>query len=175
MNSLKQQEKIIRMKLQTAKILWAEDRKEATFLLLESIDDPRADELRDRMGFDDDFEIGRASSPSIPIPVIGIVAVILVALSFLMGTLLNLDGGGVQSLSENNRLETSATPTSHPNEPTVQSLMGLTNTASEVQLTQAAIENKQNSSMNLLDATETARYVQATETQKARGTQTTND
>lgn len=175
MNSLQRQEKIIRMKLQTAKILWAEDRKEATFLLLESIDDPRADELRDRMGFDDDFEIGRVSSPSIPFSVVGMVTVVLIVLSFLLGTLLDLDGGGVQPVSENNLVKPSATPISQPDEPTIQSLIELTDTASEVQLTQAAIENNQNSSMNLLDATETARYVQATETQNAKETQITND
>ena len=164
------------MKLQTAKILWTEDRKEATFLILESIDDPRADELRERMGFDDDFEVGHTDHSSIPIKIIGIGTVVLVVLSFLLGTFLNLDEGNNsiqvnQTITENEFIETIIAPTPESDKPLTQPLIELTGTASQVQLTQASIAKEQESTMNLLDATQTAKYEQGTATENARATQ----
>ena len=172
MKMSQQQEKIIKMKLQTAKILWAEDRKEATFLLLESIDDPRADDLRDRMGFDDDFEVKGTQQQSIPLVSIGIGAVVLVVLSFLLGTFLDLNGASDasanQMIAEDEIINTIIAPTPQPDEPLSQPLLEMTSTASQIQQTQLAIENNQNTSMSFLDATETARYMQATATEHAR-------
>ena len=179
MKMSQQQEKIIKMKLQTAKILWAEDRKEATFLLLESIDDPRADDLRDRMGFDDDFEVKGTQQQSIPLVSIGIGAVVLVVLSFLLGTFLDLNGASDasanQMIAEDEIINTIIAPTPQPDEPLSQPLLEMTSTASQIQQTQLAIENNQNTSMSFLDATETARYMQATATEHTRETQSASN
>ena len=175
-NVSKQTEKIIRMKLQTAKVLWGEDRKEAAFLVLESIDDARADNLRDKMGFDEDFEVGHTGRSSMPTKIIGIGAVVLVVLSFFLGTFLNLDGSNNnsqvdQTITDNEFIETIIVPTPESDEPLTQPLIELTGTASQVQLTQAAIAKEQESIMNLLDATQTAKYEQGTATEDARATQ----
>lgn len=173
-NGTKRKEKIIRMKLQTAKILWAEDRKEATFLLLESISDPRADELRDRMGFDEDFEVKGKQRQSMPLVGLGIGAVILLVLSFLLGTFLDLNRAGDistnQTITESGSVNTIVAPTLEPDDPIIQPSVEMTGPASQVQQTQSAIEEVQDSSMNLLDATETARYEQGTATADARST-----
>lgn len=173
-NVSKQKEKIIKMKLQTAKVLWGENRKEATFLVLESIDDSRADDLRERMGFDEDFEVGRHSP--VPIKIIGIGALVLVVLSFLLGTFLDLGGAGDTSanpvMTEDDIVNTIIAPTPESGEPITQPLVEMTGTASQVQQTQSAIEDVQDSSMSLLDATETARYEQGTATEDARSTET---
>jgi len=178
MNAFKQKEKIIKMKLQTAKILWAEDRKEATFLILESIDDPRANELRERMGFDDDFEVGHTHRSSSHPLLISIGLIMLLTMSFLMGTYLDLNGGTKQKnpvVDQNELIETLIAPSPEASEPMTQTLLELTETADPIQLTQSAIEKEQNSSMSLLDATETARYAQSTATENARETQTSDD
>ncbi len=174
-NTRKRNEKIIRMKMQTAKVLWGENRKEAAFLVLESIDDPRADDLREQMGFDDDFEVTGTQRQSVPLAVIGIGAVIMIVLSFLLGTFLDLGGAGDiptnQVLTEDEMVNTIVAPTPEPGEPITQPLIEMTGTASQIQLTQAAIENVQDSSMSMLDATETARYSQGTATEDARSTE----
>ena len=165
-------EKILKMKLQTAKVLWGEGRKDAAFLILESIDDPRADKLRTQMGFDDEYEIVGEKSNSLSPIFIGVGAIILVILSFLLGTVLNLDGqeaaSPAEQLTENQIVETNIAPTPQPDEPLSQPLLEMTSTASQIQQTQLAIENNQNTSMSFLDATETARYMQATATEHAR-------
>ncbi len=175
-NVSKQKEKIIKMKLQTAKVLWGENRKEATFLVLESIDDSRADDLRERMGFDEDFEVDYTGHSPVPIKIIGIGALILVVLSFLLGTFLDLSGAGDisanQVITEDDIVDTIITPTPESGEPITQPLVEMTGTASQVQQTQSAIEDVQDSSMSLLDATETARYEQGTATEDARSTET---
>jgi len=172
-------EKILKMKLQTAKVLWGEGRKDAAFLILESIDDPRAYQLRTQMGFDDDYEIVGQKSNSLPPIFIGVGAIILVILSFLLGTVLNLDGQEATSLAEqlteNQIVETIIAPTPQPDEPLSQPLLETTSTASQIQQTQLAIENNQNTSMSFLDATETARYMQATATEHARETQSASN
>lgn len=166
-------EKILKMKLQTAITLWGEGRKDATFLILESIDDPRADKLRTQMGFDEYEIVGEKGNSLSPI-FIGVGAIILVILSFLLGTVLNLDGqeatSTTEQLTENQIVETIIAPTPQPDEPLSQPLLEMTSTASQIQQTQLAIENNQNTSMSFLDATETARYMQATATEHARET-----
>lgn len=89
MNTQQQREKICLMKLQTARVLWHEGRRDATFLLLESIDDPRADSLHERMGFSKYYEVGIVSRVGERTRVPLIAGAVLVASSFLMGFLLS--------------------------------------------------------------------------------------
>lgn len=65
-NQHERNEKIIRMKLQTAKILWHENRKDASYLVLESVSDHRADELRNQMGFNESYEVEQVRQQSRP-------------------------------------------------------------------------------------------------------------
>lgn len=172
-------EKILKMKLQTAKVLWGEGRKDAAFLILESIDDPRADKLRTQMGFDDEYEIVGEKGNSLSPIFIGVGAIILVILSFLLGTVLDLNGQEAtpttEQLTENQIVETIIAPTPQPDESLSQPLLEMTSTASQIQQTQLAIESNQNTSMSFLDATETARYMQATATEYARETQSASN
>ena len=174
-NTSKQKEKIIRMKLQTTKVLWSENRREAAFLVLESIDDPRADELRDKMGFDDDFEVKGNQHQAIPLAGMGMGAVVLIVVSFLLGTFLDLGGAGESSanpvIPENERVNTLVAPTPESDGPMPEALIEMTGTASQVQQTQSALEEVQDASMSMLDATETARYSQGTATADARSTE----
>ena len=173
-NAEKRQEKIIQMKLQTAKVLWGENRKEATFLILESIDDARADGLREKMGFDDNFEVGRASSQSISLPIIGVSAIVLIVLSFLLGTFLNVDGGGTSSnqiLIQEPVVPTIIVPTIQPTESLDQPIVEMTGAASQIQLTRLSLETQQSSFTDIVNASETAKYDQATATEDARATE----
>lgn len=179
MKNSQQQEKIIRMKLQTAKVLWGENRKEAAFLVLESVDDPRGDELRDRMGFDDDFDIRGTQQQSMPLVGIGMGAVILIVLSFLLGTFLDLNGAGDISanpvIPEGDIVNTIIAPTPEAGEPLTQPMVDMTGTASQIQVTQESIATEQNRIENLLDATRTALYDQGTATADARLTEAASD
>jgi|GEM_PF-3081813 len=175
MNERQRNEKIIKMKMQTAKVLWGENRKEAAFLVLESIDDPRADELRDRMGFDDDFEVTGVQRQSVPLAVIGIGAVILIVVSFLLGTVLDLGGAGDtpanQVLTEDEIINTIVAPTPEPGEPITQPMVDMTGTADQIQVTQQSVATEQNRVENLLMATRTALYQNETATAEARSTE----
>lgn len=161
------------MKMQTAKVLWGEDRKDAAFLVLESIDDSRADDLRDRMGFDEDYEVGGVTSGGVPYVLTGVGAFLVFVVAFSLGTFLNLGGGGQspEVLTENQIVSTIVAPTPEPGEPITEPLAELTGTASLIQLTQQAIQNSQNSGMSMLDATETQRYLAGTATEDARATE----
>lgn len=92
MNQATKAEKIVKMKLQTAKVLWQEGRKDASFLLLESIHDPRGDDLRERMGFSDDYEVGLSKTAhhfsSVQVAGIAICSAILF---FVLGFMLSPD------------------------------------------------------------------------------------
>jgi hypothetical protein len=161
------------MKLQTAKVLWQEERKEAAFLVLESINDVRADDLRSRMGFDDTYEIGQNTSSGISWTNLGIVLVIVMVVSFLLGNLVDFGGTNPavpEFVREGELLVTRDAPTIEAEAPATQSLVELTGTANHVLLTQNALEHQQGNSMSWLDATETARYEQATATENARAT-----
>ncbi|MEL6408391.1 MAG: hypothetical protein AAFR81_28755 [Chloroflexota bacterium] len=173
MNARDKQEKIVKMKMQTAKVLWGEGRKDAAFLVLESVDDPRADDLRDRMGFDDDYEIGGVTSGGVPFLLVGVGAFLLFVIAFSLGTFLNLGGeaSSSQTLTENEIVSTIVAPTPEPGEAITEPLADLTGTASLIQLTQQAIQESQNSGMSMLDATETQRYIAGTATQNARATE----
>lgn len=164
-----QDEKIIKMRLQTARILWHEHRKDAAFLVLESVSDPRADDLRHRMGFDDDYDVGSVTRTSFSWPIAAIVIVLVIVISFLAGSLIDFNSQNSQSnaATENEAIATVAAPSLEANQPITQPLIEMTSAASQIQLTGSAIEQEQNNSMSLLDATETARYEQATETQNA--------
>lgn len=177
-NANQRKEKIVKMKLQTAKVLWGENRKDATFLLLESIDDPRGDDLRERMGFDDEYEVGNTKSGLTSPIIISIGAVVLLVVGFLLGTFFDLNGGDstipqVESATniEDQIIETIIAPTPEPGEPLTQPLIEMTGTASQVQQTQSALATQQGEVMNFLDATDTAAYEQATATESARETQ----
>lgn len=174
MSQHERHQKIVKMKLQTAKVLWQEDRKDAAFLVLESVNDPQADQLRIRMGFDDTYEVGQVASRGVSWAMLGIVLVIVIVVSFLVGSLVEFGGANPSEpelVSEDEFIATIIAPTLEAGEPLTQPMLELTGTASQLQLTQAAIANQQDNSMNLLNATETARYEQATATEHARGTQ----
>ena len=167
-------EKIVKMKLQTAKVLWQEDRKDAAFLVLESVNDTRADQLRNRMGFDDDYEVGQSTSGGVSWTMLGIALLIVMVVSFSVGSLIEFGGinpSEPEVVSEDEFIATIVAPSPEAGESLVQPMLELTGTASQLQLTQSSIADQQGNSMNLLDATETARYEQATATEQARSTQ----
>jgi hypothetical protein len=174
-NPLQRDEKIVKMKMQTAKVLWSENRKDAAFLVLESIDDPRADTLREKMGFDDEYEVRGPGRNSVSPLFIGAGAIVLVVLSFLLGSFFAPGEGrettSVQALTEEEIVETLIVPTPAPNESLAQPMIQMTGTASPGQLTRSAIQTQQIEMMQLVDATETAAYAQGTATESVRQTQ----
>ena len=168
-NERARQGKIVKMKVQTAKVLWQEDRREAAFLVLESVDDPRADDLRGRLSSDEHYDVGRSQHQGVSWPLFGGVVVITMVVAFALSLLLNPGPQPRTSVpvpTEDTVLTTAIPPTL----PVLAAEVELTGTASQIQLTQSALEAQQRSSMGLLDATETARYEQATGTANARET-----
>jgi hypothetical protein len=168
-HSREQQDKIVRMKVQTAKVLWQENRREAAFLVLESVDDPRADELRQRLGCDADDAVGRRTHPGVSWTAFASVIVIVMIAAFALGTLLDLrrDAARIAPLPAADTALASPIPATLP---AVEAPVELTGTASQIQLTQSALAAQQGGAMSRLDATETARYQQATGTAEARET-----
>jgi hypothetical protein len=169
MNIAQKKETIIKMKLQTAKILWGENRKEAAFLILESMEDTRADDLRDKMGFQDDFEVGRSSA--IRVATIGFGMIVLLLLSFLLGTVLDLGGGGTQTYPVTTKSEF-VTSKPESDEPLNQPIVEMTITVGQIQLTHLSLETQQSSFTDIVHASATARYDHATATANAQATQT---
>ena len=165
-NRRERQDKIVKMKVQTAKILWQEDQRQAAFLVLESVDDPRADELRQQLGFDEHYEARGRPQQGISWTLFGVVTVIVMAASFALGTLLDLRRDATTTEPPSTADTVLATPIP-ATLPVLEPQIEMTGTASQIQLTQSALENQQGSSMSLLDATETARYEQATGTADA--------
>jgi len=166
--------KVIRMKLQTAKVLWQEKRKDAVFLLLESIDDPRGDALREQMGFSEDYDVGLAVKPgnfsrTQAFSLVTIVAVFF----FILGYVISWDGGGDStqaSVTENQELATFVAPTPLPGDDLSQVPIDITATATSGQPTVAAMQTQQNSIAVQIELSETARYLQSTATADARQT-----
>ena len=168
-HSRERQDKIVKMKMQTARVLWQENRCEAAFLVLESVDDPRADDLRQRLGFAEDDTVGRRTRPGVS-PILFVSAIMIVMIgSFALGTLLDLRRDSVNTTPPPTA-DTALTSPIPATLPAVEAPVELTGTASQIQLTQSALAAQQENSMNQLDATETARYEQATGTDDARET-----
>jgi hypothetical protein len=171
MTIAQKKETIIKMKLQTAKILWGENRKEAAFLILESMEDTRADDLRDKMGFEDDFEVGCFSSSAIPVTTIGFGMLVLMIISFLLSTVLDLGGGGTQTYPVTTKSEF-VTSKPESDEPLNQPIVEMTITVGQIQLTHLSLETQQSSFTDIVHASATARYDHATATANAQATQT---
>lgn len=175
-NQRERQEKITRMKLQTAKVLWQEGRKDATFLLVESIDDPRGDTLREQMGFSDDYEVGVAQgSPGFSRVHMGSAIVISAVLFFFLGFLIRPDSNNTAvletTLNDNQVISTLIAPTPAPGETLSQPLTALTVTADSGQPTVNAVATQQSDIQANIALSSTARYDQATATENARATQ----
>ena len=175
-NQRERQEKITRMKLQTAKVLWQEGRKDATFLLVESIDDPRGDTLREQMGFSDDYEVGVAQgSPGFSRVHMGSAIVISAVLFFFLGFLIRPDSNNTAvletTLNDNQVISTLVAPTPAPGETLSQPLIALTVTADSGQPTVNAVATQQSDIQANIALSSTARYIQATATENARATQ----
>ncbi|MGB7337708.1 MAG: hypothetical protein WBC91_02365 [Phototrophicaceae bacterium] len=173
-----QNEKIIKMKLQTAKILWKDGRKDATFLLLESINDPRGDDLRERMGFADDYEVGLSKTPQrfSQIQVAGVV-LCSALLFFILGFLVSPDSDAtplIEATLDNNVVETISTSTSVPDNSLSQQLIELTATSDSEMSTVSAFRTQQVTMEAIVNSSATARYEEATATSVARTQATGN-
>lgn len=171
-----QQEKITKMKLQTAKVLWQEGRKDASFLLIESIDDPRGDALRDRMGFSDDYEVGMPKEHrSFSRMQVGLTAVISSVIFFFIGFLVSPDRSDTPVIetigNEEQAISTLVVPTPAPGETLSQGLIDLTATVQSGQPTVNAVATQQSDIQANIALSSTARYDQATATENARATQ----
>jgi len=175
-NQRERQEKITRMKLQTAKVLWQEGRKDATFLLVESIDDPRGDALREQIGFSDDYEVGLAKeSRGFSRVHIGLAIVISSVLFFFLGFLIHPDRNNAAlletTLNEDQVISTLVASTPAPGETLSQPLIALTATANSGQPPVNAVATQQRDIQANIALSSTARYDQATATENARATQ----
>ena len=165
-------EKIVKMKLQTAKVLWQEGRKDATFLLLESINDPRGDDLRERMGFSDDYEVGLSKTVHhySQIQVAGI-ALCSAILFFILGFILSPDTATNTVIeatpSDNSVIETISTATPAP-DTSAQQLVELTATSNSEMSTASAFRTQEVTRQAELSILLTARYDDATATTIAR-------
>ena len=172
MNQRDKTEKIVKMKLQTAKVLWQEGRKDATFLLLESINDRRGDELRERMGFSDDYEVGLSKTPQhfSQIQVAGI-ALCSAFLFFVLGFMLSPDSATnaiIEVPSDDNIvIETISTATPAP-DTSSQQLVELTATSNSEMSTASAFRTQEVTRQAELSILLTARYDDATATTIAR-------
>jgi hypothetical protein len=148
-NQHERREKITRMKLQTAKVLWHEERKDAAFLLLESIDDSRGDELRDRMGFSDDHEVGMSTKGSgISFAQLGAAIAATAVIFFFIGFLISSGNGGnviVETTPDSEQvIETIVAPTPAPGETLSQSFIDMTATADLRQPTVNSVRTQTN-------------------------------
>jgi hypothetical protein len=137
-------ERIVRMKLQTAKILWGENRKDAAFLVMESIDDPRADTVREKM-FPDNYEVGQGRA-NISTPLFGIALVVVTILAFGAGFLISPGGQNSSTIvpaTIDNQISVTSTPAPNLIENEAGndlSQVQLTGTASGVQATLFAVQ-----------------------------------
>lgn len=175
-NQRDRNEKITKMKLQTARVLWQEGRKDATFLLIESIDDPRGDSLRDRMGFSDDYEVSvSVQSRGFSNRQVGLVVVLTAIIFWTIGFLLSPDHSNQSiveaTLNEEQVVSSLIAPTPAPGETLAQPLVALTATAHSGQPTVDAVETQQSNMQANISLSSTARYDQATATENARATQ----
>lgn len=175
-NQRERQEKITRMKLQTAKVLWQEGRKDATFLLVESIDDPRGDALRDQMGFSEDYEVEIAKEPrGFSRMHVGLAVVVSGVIFFFLGFLVSPDGNNAPVIettsNEEQVVSTLIAPTPAPGETLSQPLIALTVTVHSGQPTVNAVATQQRDIQANIALSSTARYDQATATENARATQ----
>lgn len=172
-NQRERNEKIIRMKLQTAKVLWQEGRKDASFFVIESIDDPRGDALRERMGFTDDYEVGGSDRSSMPIRRLSMIAIAVI--SFIIGFVVSPDSGAgtVANLSQGDdqRIETIVAPTLESGKSLSQPQIDLTSISAQGQPTRNAVQTQQSDLKSWIQLSETAQYRHATATENARGTQ----
>ncbi|MEM9955381.1 MAG: hypothetical protein AAF846_27505 [Chloroflexota bacterium] len=169
MNQRAKAEKIIKMKLQTAKVLWQEGRRDATFLLIESINDPRGDDLRERMGFADDYEVGLSKTPRrfSQFQVAGI-AICSAALFFFLGFWFSPDTtNATLSTTGDNVVETVYTATPEPDPLLSQPLIELTATSNTEMSTASAFHTQQVTMEALANSSATARYENATATSVA--------
>lgn len=168
-------EKIIKMKLQTAKVLWQEDRKDAAFLLLESIDDPRGDDLRERMGFTDDYEVGRTVNSGMPMIQISVTAVIVAVIFFIIGFVVSPDNGAAAVIEATPNgdqvVQTIVAPTPEPGETLSQPLLDMTATSASGQPTRNAVQTQQSELETWIQLSETAQYDHATATENAKATE----
>lgn len=172
----KRQEKITRVKLQTAKVLWQESRKDAAFLVLESIDDPRADELRDKMGFDEYYEVGLSadSRSHFSLRQVAAAVVLVGVLAFGLGFLVSPDNSATvvdATPSGNDLVATIIAPTPAPGETLSQPLLDLTATTDANRPTHESIQTQSANLETQIWASETAKYRQATERTNARETE----
>lgn len=172
-NQGEQREKITKMKLQTAKILWQEGRKDATFLLLESINDARGDDLRERMGFAEDYEVGLSKTPQrfSQLQMVGI-ALCSALLFFFLGFWVSPDSSTntivETTLDNDNVVETINTATPAPDPSLSQQLIELTATSDTEMSTVSAFRTQQVTVEAEFNQFATARYEDATATTIAR-------
>ncbi|MEO1166115.1 MAG: hypothetical protein AAFV98_20190 [Chloroflexota bacterium] len=176
-NTPQQREKICRMKLQTAKVLWHEGRQDATFLLLESLDDPRADALRERMGFSEDYDVGMASRHGKPsrMPLVA-GAVFVASIFFLAGFFISPQIRVPIYHEATQATALSPTPITEWVSPLEDPVpLDLTMTVLSGQPTLTALETQQSNLQANIALSSTARYRQATATAEAQQTQVAED
>jgi hypothetical protein len=169
MNPRERQEKITRMKMQTVKVLWQEDRKDAAALVLESIDDPRADELAERMGFAGDYEIGISPAGNGQKLQIAGLVIIVGLIAFTLGFIVSPDSAPVMvevtpAGDTEQVLQTIVAPTPAAGETLSEPLLNLTGTMAFRESTAQAIRTQQSNMSALISASETARVINATGT-----------
>lgn len=178
-NQHERREKITRMKLQTAKVLWHEGRKDAAFLLLESIDDPRGGELRDRMGFSDDHEVGMSvEGGSFSFAQLGAAIAVTAIIFFFVGFLISSGSGnnGVVKTTPDSEqvIETIVAPTPVPGETLSQPFIDMTATANLRQPTVNSVRTQTNI-QDEISLTRTALYSNAVATANANATEASDD
>jgi len=179
-NQQERHEKITRMKLQTAKVLWQEGRKDASFLLIESIDDSRGDALREQMGFSDDYEIRVVQkSEGFSRMHIGLVIMVSSVIFFFLGFIMSPDINHTtvleNTLNEDLIVSTLVVPTPDSGEILSQPLISLTMTAGSGYSTINTVATQQHNIQANIVLSRTARYDHATATENARTTQITTE
>ncbi|MEM9955089.1 MAG: hypothetical protein AAF846_26005 [Chloroflexota bacterium] len=162
-NQRERQEKITRMKLQTAKVLWQEGRKDATFLLVESIDDPRGDALREQMGFSDEYKVGVSQeSRGFSLVHMGSAIVISPVIFFFLGFLIHPKSNNTSvletTMNDNQVISTLVAPTPALGETLSRPLIALTVTADSEQPTVNAVATQQSDIQANIALSSTASY-----------------
>lgn len=173
MNQADRDERIVRMKLQTAKILWGENRKDAAFLVMESINDPRANPVREKM-FPDNYE-ARQGKTRISMRFFVMTLFVTILLSFGSGFLFSSGGQNtvtvVTATGVEEQVFTTSIPTSNLSSGADNDInqTRLTGTAAQVGATLFAVQTQQADLGTANAITRTAAY--ARETSSAQATE----